>query len=103
MINDITIILTTVKPNSFSTRLNSKNERVFKADGKLSLQLKLDNYYIHYYIDGQRDEQPLLEAYQNSKILDENLSRTISELDSIIEDMRKYNNNTNDQIINLNK
>ena len=74
MVSNITIILTTVKPYFFSATLNSKNERIFKAEGKLSLQLKLDDYYIDYYLDGQRHEQPLLEAYQNNKILDENLS-----------------------------
>ena len=30
-------------------------------------------------------------------------SKTMSELEDIIEDIRKYNNNKNDQIINLNK
>ena len=74
MVNDITIKLTTAKPNSFSATLNSKNKRVYKADGKLSLKLKLDEYYIDYYIDGQCREQTLLKAYQKSKILDENLS-----------------------------
>jgi hypothetical protein len=29
-------------------------------------------------------------------------SKTISELENIIEDMRKYNNNENNQLINLN-
>lgn len=74
MMNDITIILTAAKPKSFSATLNSKNERDIKADGKLPLKLNLDNYHIDYYIDGQRHEQPLLDAYQNNRILDENLS-----------------------------
>lgn len=30
-------------------------------------------------------------------------SKNMSELEDIIEDIRKYNNNKNDQIINLNK
>jgi hypothetical protein len=74
IVNDITILLTTANPKSFSATLNFKNERFFKANGKLSLKLKLDDYYIDYYIGDQRHEQPLLEAYQNKKILDENLS-----------------------------
>ena len=42
MINDITILLTTAKPKSFSATLNSKNERVFKTDGKkISLKLNI--------------------------------------------------------------
>ena len=31
------------------------------------------------------------------------LSKIISDLDNVIDDMRKYNNNRNDQIINLNR
>jgi hypothetical protein len=31
------------------------------------------------------------------------LSKIMSDLDNVIDDMRKYNNNRNDQIINLNR
>ena len=59
------------------------------------LHQELQNYYLQVIAFQDKDLH-----YQN---IIPKLSRTISELDSIIEDMRKYNNNTNDQIINLNK
>lgn len=59
------------------------------------LHQELQNYYLQVIAFQDKDSH-----YQN---IIPKLSRTISELDSIIEDMRKYNNNTNDQIINLNK
>ena len=59
------------------------------------LHQELQNYYLQVIAFQDEDSQ-----YQD---IIPKLSRTISELDSVIEDMRKYNNNTNDQIINLNK
>jgi CII-binding regulator of phage lambda lysogenization HflD len=53
----------------------------------------------HYYLQ--------VIAFQNKGSKYQNIitkfSRTISELEDVIEDMRKYNNNINDQIININK
>lgn len=53
----------------------------------------------HYYsqVISFQDQDP---QYQN---IIPKLSRTIYELEDVIEDMRKYNNNENDQIMNLNK
>jgi hypothetical protein len=61
------------------------------------LHQELDHYYSQVIAFQDKDSQ-----YQN---IIPKLSRIISELDDIIEDMRKYNNNNNrnDQIINLNK
>jgi septal ring factor EnvC (AmiA/AmiB activator) len=59
------------------------------------LQQELDHYYSQVIAFQDRDSQ-----YQN---IITKLSRTILELEDVIEDMRKYNNNINDQIINLNK
>ena len=59
------------------------------------LHQELQNYYLQVIAFQDEDSQ-----YQD---IIPKLSRTISELDSVIEDMRKYNNNTNDQIINLKK
>jgi hypothetical protein len=58
------------------------------------LHQELQNYYLQVIAFQDEDSQ--------YKDIIPKLSRTISELDSVIEDMRKYNNNTNDQIINLN-
>ena len=59
------------------------------------LHQELQNYYLQVIAFQDKDSQ-----YQD---IIPKLSRTISELDSIIEDIRKYNNNRNEQIINLNK
>jgi hypothetical protein len=56
---------------------------------------ELNHYYSQIIAFQDEDSQ-----YQN---IVTKFSRIISELDNVIEDMRKYNNNTNDQIINLNK
>ena len=56
---------------------------------------ELQNYYLQVIAFQDKNSQ-----YQN---IISKLSRTISELDNVIEDMRKYNNNKNDQIIKLNK
>ncbi len=72
-IYDIKITLTTTKPpknlglKPFSATLKSHNKRDFKANGKIPLKLKMDDYFI-----GDQG-QHLLDAYKNSKILDENL------------------------------
>jgi uncharacterized coiled-coil DUF342 family protein len=59
------------------------------------LHQELDHYYSQVIAFQDKDSQ-----YQN---IITKLSSTISELEDVIEDMRKYNNNSNDQIINLNK
>jgi len=59
------------------------------------LHQELQNYYLQVIAFQDKDSQ-----YQN---IIPKLSRTVSELDNVIEDMRKYNNNKNDQIIKLNK
>jgi hypothetical protein len=56
---------------------------------------ELNQYYLQIISFQDKDSQ-----YQN---IITKFSRTISELEDVIEDMRKYNNNINDQIINLNK
>ena len=55
---------------------------------------ELNHYYSQIIAFQDEDSQ-----YQN---IVTKFSRIISELDNVIEDMRKYNNNRKDQIINLN-
>jgi uncharacterized coiled-coil DUF342 family protein len=59
------------------------------------LQNELNNYYLQVISFQDKDSQ-----YQN---IIPKLSNTIAELEDVIEDMRKYNNNMNNQLINLNK
>jgi hypothetical protein len=59
------------------------------------LDQELHHYYSQVIAFQDKDSQ-----YQD---IITNLSRIKSELDNIIEDMRKYNNRINGQIINLNK
>jgi CHASE3 domain sensor protein len=57
---------------------------------------ELHQYYLQVISFQDKDPQ-----YQN---IIPKLSKTISELADVLEDMRKYNNNNrNDQIINVNK
>jgi hypothetical protein len=55
---------------------------------------ELNHYYSQIIAFQDEDSQ-----YQN---IVTKFSRIRSELDNVIEDMRKYNNNRKDQIINLN-
>ena len=57
------------------------------------LHNELHRYYYQVIAFQDKDLQ-----YQDIKI---EFSRIITELKDVIEDMRKYNNNKNDQIINL--
>jgi hypothetical protein len=57
------------------------------------LHKELNRYYYQVIAFQDKDLQ-----YQDIKI---EFSRIITELKDVIEDMRKYNNNRNDQIINL--
>ena len=57
------------------------------------LHNELNRYYYQVIAFQDKDLQ-----YQDIKI---EFSRIITELKDVIEDMRKYNNNRNDQIINL--
>ena len=59
------------------------------------LHQELNHYYSQVIAFQDKDSQ-----YQD---IITKLSRTISELEDVIEDMRRYNNNSNDQLINLNK
>jgi CII-binding regulator of phage lambda lysogenization HflD len=59
------------------------------------LHQELHQYYLQVIAFQDKDSQ-----YQD---IIPKLSKTISELEDVLEDMRKYNNNRNDQIINLNK
>ena len=59
------------------------------------LHQELDSYYSQIIAFEDKDSH-----YQN---IITKISRIISELEDVIEDMRKYNNNVNSQIINLNK
>ena len=59
------------------------------------LHQELNHYYSQVIAFQDKDSQ-----YQD---IITKLSRTISKLEDVIEDMRKYNNNSNDQLINLNK
>jgi CII-binding regulator of phage lambda lysogenization HflD len=60
------------------------------------LHQELHQYYLQVIAFQDKDLQ-----YQN---IIPKLSKTISELEDVLEHMRKYNNNNrNDQIINLNK
>ena len=59
------------------------------------LHQELNHYYLQVIAFQDKDSQ-----YQD---IIPKLSKTISELEDVLEDMRKYNNNRNDQIINLNK
>ena len=60
-------------------------------------QLHFDlNHYYSQVISFQDREK----HYQDILI---KFSKILSELDEVIEEMRKYNNNTNNQIVNLNK
>ena len=57
---------------------------------------ELNDYYLQVIAFQDKDSR-----YQDIII---KFSRIISELDNVIEDMRKYNNNNkNDQLLNLNK
>ena len=58
---------------------------------------ELNHYYLQVTVFQDKDSQ-----YQD---IVTQFSKTLSELDDIIEDMRNYNNNSskNDQIIKLNK
>jgi hypothetical protein len=58
---------------------------------------QLHNELHHYYYQVIAFQDKDLQ-YQDIKI---EFSRIITELKDVIEDMRKYNNNKNDQIINL--
>ena len=60
-----------------------------------NIQQELNNYYLQVIAFQDEDSQ-----YQD--ILTK-FSENLSELENIIEDIRKYNNNKNDQIIKLNK
>ena len=57
------------------------------------LHTELNRYYYQVVAFQDKDLQ-----YEDIKI---EFSRIITELKDVIEDMRKYNNNRNDQIINL--
>jgi hypothetical protein len=59
------------------------------------LHQELDRYYSQVIAFQDKDLQ-----YQDIIL---KLSKTIAELEDVIEDMRKFNNNRSDQIINLNK
>jgi NTP pyrophosphatase (non-canonical NTP hydrolase) len=59
------------------------------------LHQELHHYYSQVIAFQDKDSQ-----YQDIVI---KISKVIEELDEVIEDMRKYNNNKNDQIVNLNK
>ena len=59
------------------------------------LHQELNHYYSQVIAFQDKDSQ-----YQD---IITKLSRTISELEDVIEEMRKYNKNSNDQLINLNK
>ncbi len=59
------------------------------------LHQELNRYYSEVIAFQDKDPQ-----YQN---IIPKLLRIVSELEDVIEDMRRYNNNTNEQIINLNK
>jgi CII-binding regulator of phage lambda lysogenization HflD len=59
------------------------------------LYTELNHYYLQVIAFQDKESQ-----YQD---IISKLSKSISELEDVIEDMRKYNNNRNDQIINLNK
>jgi hypothetical protein len=60
-----------------------------------NIHQELNQYFLQIISFQDKDSQ-----YQN---IITKFSRTVSELEDVIEDMRKYNNNANDQIINLNK
>ena len=62
---------------------------------RIEFHQELNRYYSQVIAFQDKDSQ-----YQD---IITKLSRTISELEDVIEDMRKYNNNRNDQLINLNK
>jgi cell wall assembly regulator SMI1 len=59
------------------------------------LHQELHGYYLQVITFQDKDLQ-----YQD---IVNKFSKTISDLDNIIENMRKYNNNKNDQLLNLNK
>lgn len=59
------------------------------------LHQELDQYYLQVIAFQDKDLQ-----YQD---IVNKFSKRISDLDNIIENMRKYNNNKNDQLLNLNK
>ena len=59
------------------------------------LHQELHQYYLQVIAFQDKDLQ-----YQD---IVNKFSKTISDLDNIIENMRKYNNNKNDQLLNLNK
>ncbi len=59
------------------------------------LQQELDHYYLQVIAFEDKDSQ-----YQD---IIPKFPKIIAELEEVIEQMRKYNNNRNDQIINVNK
>jgi hypothetical protein len=59
------------------------------------LYQELDRYYSQVIAFQDKDSQ-----YQDIVI---NFSKILLELEDVIEDMRKYNNYKNDQVINFNK
>lgn len=59
------------------------------------LQQELDHYYLQVIAFEDKDSQ-----YQD---IIRKFPKIIAELEEVIEQMRKYNNNRNDQIINVNK
>jgi hypothetical protein len=60
-----------------------------------NIQQELNHYYLQVIAFQDEDSQ-----YQD---IVAKFSKNLSELENIIEDIRKYNNNKNDQIIKLNK
>ena len=72
---------------------NSRHREMFPIKRIEQLHNELNRYYYQVIAFQDKDLQ-----YQDIKI---EFSRIITELKDVIEDMRKYNNNRNDQIINL--
>ena len=60
-----------------------------------NIQQELNHYYLQVIAFQDEDSQ-----YQD---IVAKFSKNLTELENIIEDIRKYNNNKNDQIIKLNK
>jgi hypothetical protein len=60
-------------------------------------QLHQELHRYHLQVIAFQDKDP---QYQNIIL---KCSKIMTELEGVIEDMRKYNNNANSQIINLNK
>ena len=74
---------------------NNQAREMFPIKRIEQIHQELNQYYLQIISFQDKDSQ-----YQN---IITKFSRTLSELEDVIEDMRKYNNNINDQIINLNK